>query len=70
MPKCDFNKVASSFIEITLRHGCSPVNLPHSFRTPFTKTAASANMLLLNVITSYYVLSRLRHHIASLYGHV
>ena len=24
MPKCDFNKVASNFIEITLRHGCSP----------------------------------------------
>ena len=24
MPKCDFNKVA---IEITFRHGCSPVNL-------------------------------------------
>ena len=29
MPKCDFNKV-----EITLRHGCSPVNLLHIFRTP------------------------------------
>ena len=32
MSKCDFNKVASiklfsNFIEITLRHGCSPVNL-------------------------------------------
>ena len=24
MPNCDFN-----FIEITLRHGCSPVNLLH-----------------------------------------
>ena len=35
MPKCDFNKVA--FIEITLRHGCSPVNLLHMFRTTFPK---------------------------------
>ena len=27
----------SNFIEITLRHGCSPVNLPHIFRTSFPK---------------------------------
>ena len=26
MPKSDFNKVACNFIEIALRHGCSPVN--------------------------------------------
>ena len=25
------------FIEITLRHGCSPVNMLHIFRTPFPK---------------------------------
>ena len=37
MPKCDFNKVASNFIEITLCHGCSAVNLLHIFRTPLTK---------------------------------
>ena len=37
MPKCDFNKVAkqSNFIENTLRHGCSPGNLPHIFKIPF-----------------------------------
>ena len=36
MPKCDFNKVVKQlFFEITLRHGCSPVNLLHIFRTPF-----------------------------------
>ena len=34
MLKCDFNKVTSNFIEITLCHGCSPVNLLHIFRTP------------------------------------
>ena len=45
MPECDFNKVASNFIEIALRHGRSPVNLLHIFKTPFLKeqfwTAAS-----------------------------
>ena len=45
MLKCDFNKVACNFIEITLRHGFSPVNLLHIFRTPFSEehlwTAAS-----------------------------
>ena len=30
MPKCDFNKVA-----LLLRHGCSPVNFLHIFRTHF-----------------------------------
>ena len=37
MPKCDFNKVAEQLYwnEITLRHGCSPVNLLHIFRTLF-----------------------------------
>ena len=28
------------FIGITLRHGCSPVNLQHIFRTPFPKNAS------------------------------
>ena len=30
----------SNFIETTLRHGCSPVNLLHIFRTPFHIRAA------------------------------
>ena len=29
-----------NFIEITLRYGCSPVNLLHTFRTSFTKTTS------------------------------
>ena len=36
MRKCDFNKVA----EITLWHGCVPVNLLHIFRTPFLKNTS------------------------------
>ena len=46
MPKCDFNKSASNFIEITLWHGCSPVNLLHNFRTPFTKNTSGWLLLL------------------------
>ena len=34
-----------NFIEITLRHGCSPVNFPHIFRTPFP-TNISGGLLL------------------------
>ena len=30
-------KLLCNFIEITLRHGYSPVNLLHIFRIPFTK---------------------------------
>ena len=33
-PKCDF---ICNFIQITLRHGCSPANLLHIFRTPFPR---------------------------------
>ena len=49
MPKCDFNKVASKFIEIALRHGFSPVNLLHIFRTPFPKNASGRLYLELDV---------------------
>ena len=33
-------KFQSNFIEITLRHGCSAVNLLHIFRTPFPKNTS------------------------------
>ena len=33
-------ELPSNFIEITLRHGCSPVILLHAFRTPFPRTAS------------------------------
>ena len=40
-------KLPSSFIEITLRHRCSPVNLLHVFRKPFVKNT-SGRLLLKN----------------------
>ena len=35
-----FLKLQSNFIEITLQHGCSPVNLLYIFRTPFSKNTS------------------------------
>ena len=40
MPKCNFNKVGGNVIEIALRDGYSPVNLLHTFRTPFLETTS------------------------------
>ena len=50
MPKCDFNEVVYNFIEITLRHGCSPVNVLHIFGTPFLKN--NSGWLLLKHVGS------------------
>ena len=38
-------KLQSNFIEITLRHGCSPVNLLYIFRTPFPKNTSDGLLL-------------------------
>ena len=43
-------KLPSNFIEIARRHGCSPVNLLHIFRTAFPRN--TPGWLLLNVIIS------------------
>ena len=49
-------KLQSNFIEISLQHGCSPLNLLHIFRTPLPKN--TCGWLLLNVIISFLILSR------------
>ena len=36
MPKCDFNKDAINFIEITLQQECSPVNFAAYFQNTFS----------------------------------
>ena len=48
MPKCDLQ---SNFIEIALRHGCSPVNLLHIFRSPFPEN--TSERLLLKSVWSH-----------------
>ena len=42
-------KLLCNFIEIALQHRCSPVNLLHIFRTPFSKN--TSEQLLLNLKT-------------------
>ena len=42
-------KLQNNFIEIVLRHGCSPVNLQHIFRTPFPKNTSGGLLLDLSV---------------------
>ena len=46
MPKCDLINLQSNFIEMTLRHGCSPANLLHVFSTPFLKNPSGWQLLL------------------------
>ena len=43
-------KQQKNFVEITLRHGCSPANLLHVFRTTFLKNLSG--WLLLDICTS------------------
>ena len=40
-------KLQSNFIEITLQHGSSPINLLHIFRTPFSRD--TSGWLLLDI---------------------
>ena len=50
-------KLQSNFIEIALRHGCSPVNLLLIFRTPFRKN--TSGWLLLKIYSKTPVLMAL-----------
>ena len=56
-------KLQSIFIENTLRHGCSHVDLLHIFRTPFPKN--SSGWLLLNIITKIFFTTRTSHWITA-----
>ena len=50
---CVSVKLLCNFIKITLRHGCSPVNLLHISRTPFHKNTFEC-LLLKRVIILFY----------------
>ena len=45
-------KLQSNFIEIALRHRCSPVNLLHIFRTPFPRNTSGWVLLLLCLLVN------------------
>ena len=44
------NNLLCNFIEITLRHVCSPVNLLHIFRVPFNKNTYEGLLLSLTSV--------------------
>ena len=50
-------KFLRNFIEITMRHGCSPVNLLHIFKTPKNTYGG----LLLVIVKFYYFLTSFWH---------
>ena len=50
-------KLQSNLIEITLRHGCSPVNLLHIFRTAFTKNTSERLFLCYGIFFRLFGLS-------------
>ena len=64
-------KLQSNFIEIKLRHGCSPVNLLYILRTRFTKNISERLLLLVQsgTVLIYYKLGKvlLQSAAASLY---
>ena len=58
MPKCDFDKVTLyNFIEIILRHKCSPVNSQHIFRAPFPKNTSGWRLLYIDFILTLTLIS-------------
>ena len=68
-------KSLCNFIEIKLRHGCSPVNLLHIFRTPFIKNTYGGLLLetprgVFKLLSNIYeeALSRKKFHYRKLTG--
>ena len=51
-----------NFIEIALRHGCSPVNLLHIFRTPFPKNTFGWLLLDLPLYRHLFLLVGLKRY--------
>ena len=45
MPKCDFNKVAAAVLKSHFGMSYSPINLLHTFRTPFPKNTSGVLLL-------------------------
>ena len=53
--KTSMSKCQSNFIEYTLRHGCSPVNLRHIFRTLFQRTPLDGCFWILLDFFTFFV---------------
>ena len=69
MPKCDFNKVACNFIEVTIWHRCSPVDLLHIFRTRFYKNTSGGMLLILTGPCQRSMMESILFHLISIVSH-
>ena len=59
--RADMPKLLCNFIKIKLRHGCSPVNLLHIFRTPFPKNTSGWLLLIVVLkIVSHLLMLKVR----------
>ena len=61
LPKCDFNKVACNFIEITILHGYSPVDLLHIFRKSFPRNTSGRLPLSLPLNPFHLIVSNYKY---------
>ena len=52
--RCSENMQQRDFNKITLRHGCSPVNLLHIFRTTLEKSTSGGLLLILQLSLSLH----------------
>ena len=52
-------KLLFNFIEITFRHGCSPINLLHIFRTPFPGDISAGLLVVISMRKSTFLVSDL-----------
>ena len=66
MPRGISIKWQSNFIQITLRHGCSPVYLLHIFRIPFLKNTCGPLLLIVVGISELVTLLKM-NFMASIY---
>ena len=55
-------KLQIRFTDITFRHGCSPVNLLHSFRIPFPKNTFGGMLLNFDILNSLSIHCRSLPH--------
>ena len=62
--KCVSIRLLRNFIEVTLRHGCSPVNLLQILRTPFPKNTSRGLLLSCNPFKHSHYLNIFRYDVA------
>ena len=58
------------FIEITFRHGCSPVNLLHIFRTSFLKNTPGDLLLIWQPVNAFTLCNELISFCLILFGSI